>query len=88
MKKLTIKDLENFFGARDIYFNVKFVKKYGNDDKNIYWIPNNEFDNTFFASEHPGNKQETVMWVSRMDMCPEIQDEVALDKSPFKFLKD
>lgn len=86
-KTLTIKDLENFFGDRGIDFRRRYVLSYGNDDKNIYWIPNPEYD-TYFSGEFDNvilPHKKTVLWVSRTCIYGEIEDEVPLEKSPYKF---
>ena len=84
VKKLTFKDIKNYFGDRDIVLKRHYIKKYGNDDKYIYWIPNNNYD-TYFSTDLHRNDIETVLWVSINDMYAEIQDEVLLKDSPYAF---
>jgi len=47
MKKLTFKNIQDFFGDRGIGLKRHYLKKYWNDDENIYWIANNKYETDF-----------------------------------------
>ena len=84
-KKMTLKQLADFFGDRGKEFKRRYVKKIGNDENYIYWIPNNKYKSFFETTEYHWEKEETVMWVYRKSMYLEVEDEVLLKDSPYNF---
>ncbi len=94
MKKLTFKDIVNFFGDRGVILKRNFIKKYGNDEKYIYIIPNRAFDfsdydcdegQMFETTLQTTIKEDTVMWFAIHSLYIEIEDEVLLENSPYKW---
>ena len=84
MKKFTFKDLVNFFGNRGIILRRKYIKKWGNDDTFVYWIPNKDYENNFFATTLY-TTEDSVMWCIWKTLIPEVEDEVLLENSPYKW---
>lgn len=70
----------NWFGNRGVILLPNFVKKMWHDDKYIYWIPNNVFqqDNPFFTTEDIWKKKRTIACAYLGSDVFEVADEVVL----------
>lgn len=86
-KQLTFQEIQDWFGNRGIRVTRRHFKKIGNDEKYIYWIPNNKLcisnDNDYLASEYASSK--TVLYAPIFSLWCEIEDEVYQKDCKFKF---
>jgi hypothetical protein len=87
--KLSFKRIQHWFGDRGIRLQRSYLKKYGNNNNYIYWMPNNQAcnnslngDGTFFSSEY--DLDNTVLWAIIRSDCFEVEDETYVDKVPFE----
>ena len=83
--KLTFKQIQDWFGDRGFEVKEGDFLNWGNDDKYIYWIPNNKKCHPYLASEDDNNKNALYCVINSM-WC-EVVDDVPVDKLPngFKF---
>lgn len=80
---MKVKDIKAYFGDCGIEYNKKYVLRIWSDDFNIYWIPNGNYKDTYFSSGFVDTEKRfryTVLWVSRKDMCAEIQNEFLISQ--------
>ena len=83
--KLTYKDLQNWFGERGIELNKGDLKKWGNTNEFIYWIPNDKKCNPNLAHDYCQKKYgTTVIWCALKSICFEVESEDYEDETPFK----
>lgn len=96
--KITFKNLQNFFGDRNMILRKRDVKKWGIDEEYIYFVPANKCEDSPFSTtlhhcyvpiddlDAPCKctLEPTIMWFSRSCLYGEMQNEVLLKDSPYK----
>lgn len=80
IKDFNFKDIQNFFGDRGIIVNQGDFIKWANDDRYIYWIPNNKKCDESLQSTN----EKSVLWTSLKNMYVEIEDEILLKNIQFE----